>query len=223
MFFREDYSTPGPGFDPDAPEKTGPARFFEIVQSECGNLLKLNLLVLVSCLPIITMPPALFAMNQVVRAMILDQPVDCFYHYRTAFRKYWKQSYAAFMLVALPLALSGYGGFFYLRYAGENPLFFLLFVLCSTVFLVTLLASPYLYGVLSLNVPLGKAVRLALILGIGRPLRGLLAVLACYGLTLAAILEFPISLLYLLMMGFSVPCLLGNFYIRTVIKQSCTS
>lgn len=221
MFFREDYSTPGPGFDPDAPEKTGPARFFEIVQSECGNLLKLNLLFLVSCLPIITIPPALFAMNQVARTMILDQPVDYFYHYRTSFRKYWKQSYAAFVLVALPLALSGYGGFFYLRYAGENPLFFLPFMLCSTVFLVTLLASTYLYGILSLNVALGKAIRLALVLGIGRPLRALLAALSYYGLTLVAILEFPISLLYLLMMGFSIPCLLGNFYIRTVLKQYC--
>lgn len=219
MFFRKNYATPGPGVDPNAPEKTGPARFFEILQLRCGSLFKLNLLFLVSCLPIITIPPALFAMNQVVRYMILNQPVDCFYHYRTAFRKYWKQSYAAFALVALPLTLSGYGAFFYLHYAGENPLFFLPFMLCSTIFLVTLLASTYLYGLLSLDMGLGKAVRLALILGVGRPLRALLAALSCYGLTLIAVLAFPISVLYLLMIGFSIPCLLGNFYIRTVLKQ----
>jgi hypothetical protein len=26
---------------------------------------------------------------------------------------------------------------------------------------------------------------------------------------------------YLLLMGFSVPCLLGNFFLRTVLKQYC--
>ena len=46
VFFHHDYSTPGPGVAPDAPEKTGFARFFEIVQLECMSLLKLNLAIL---------------------------------------------------------------------------------------------------------------------------------------------------------------------------------
>ncbi len=138
LFFRKDYATPGPGIDPDAPEKTGPARFLEILQLECISLFKLNLLFLVSCIPVITIPLALFAMNHVVRRMVLDQPVDCFYHYRTAFLKRWKTAYSAFLLTALPLACSGYGAAFYLRHATSNPLFFLPFMLCSTVFLVVL-------------------------------------------------------------------------------------
>ena len=107
VFFHHDYSTPGPGVAPDAPEKTGFARFFEIVQLECMSLLKLNLLFLLSALPVVTIPPALFAMNQVVRRMVLDQPVDCFYHYRQAFRRYWRVSYPAFLTVAAALVLSG--------------------------------------------------------------------------------------------------------------------
>jgi hypothetical protein len=65
------------------------------------------------------------------------------------------------------------------------------------------------------------AVRMALTLGVGKPLRATLAVLSYYGTLLCAVLAFPISALYLLLIGFSVPCLLGNFYLRTVLRQYC--
>lgn len=219
MFFRKDYATPGPGIDPDAPEKTGAARFFEILQLECVTLLKLNLLFLVSCIPVVTIPPALFAMQRVVRKMVLDEPVRCFYDYRTAFQKGWKVAYGAFFLTALPLVLGGYGMWFYLSYAAQQPLFFLPFTLCATVFLVVMLSSSYLYGILSSGKRFGASVRLALLLGVGKPFRAVLAALCIYGMLLAAILAFPLSALYLLLLGFSVPCLLGNFFIRTVLKQ----
>ncbi len=219
MFFRQDYAKPGPGIDPDAPEKTGFARFFQIIQLEAVTIVKLNLLFLLCCLPVVTIPPALFAMNQVVRKMVLDQPVLCFYDFRTAFRKFWRQGYAAFFLVALPLAIAGYGGFFYLRGAIENPLLFAPFMLCSTVFLVDLLSSGYLYALLGEGVPLQKALRLALTWGLGKPLRAVLAAACGYGLAAFGVLEFPISALYLLLLGFSLPCLLGNFFLRTVIRD----
>ena len=85
MFFRRDYDVPGPGIRPDEPEKTGFARLFQIIQLEAGSILLLNLLFLASCIPVVTIPPAAFAMNQVVRKMMLDQPVLCFYDYRFAF------------------------------------------------------------------------------------------------------------------------------------------
>lgn len=219
VFFRHDYSTPGPGIAPDAPEKTGATRFFEIVQLECVSLLKLNLLFFLSSLPLITLPPALFAMNEVVRRMVLDQPVDCFYHYKRAFRNRWRVSYPAFFLVALPLLLAGYGAFFYLRGAGTNPLLMVPFMLCSTVFLVTALSSCYFYGALSLGRPLREAVRLGVLLGVGRPARGVLAALCVYGLLTVAVLAFPLSAIYFLFIGFSLPCLLANFYVRGVLKQ----
>lgn len=219
MFFKRDYSTPGPGIDPSAPEKTGIARFIQILELECVTLLKLNLLFLLTCLPIVTIPPAVFAMNQVVRRMVLDKPVYCFYHYRRAFKKFWKTAYAAFFTCLLPVAVSGVGALFYLQRALHTPLLLAPFVLCSTVFLCALLGSTYFYGLLSLGHRLGESATLALKLGLGRPLRAVLAALSYYGTIAVAVLEFPISALYLLLIGFSLPCLLGNFYIRTVLRQ----
>lgn len=217
--FRKDYSTPGPGIDPDAPEKTGLARFFEILQLECGDLLKLNLLFLLSCLPVLTLPPALFAMNQVVRKMVLDEPVDCFYHYRTAFGQYWRQGYIAFAVGVLPLLLAGGGALFYLFRAGEAPLLLVPFAFCSTIFLICLLCAPYLYGLLGAGYALRPAVGLALTLGIGRPARSVPAALGGCGLAAAGILAFPLSGVYLLFIGFSLPCLICNFLIRTMLNQ----
>lgn len=219
MFFRKDYAAPGPGVDPGEPEKTGVARLAQILSIECVTLVKLNLLFLASCVPLVTIPPAAFAMNQVVRMMVLDQPVTCFYCYRTAFRKHWKRGCAAFFAVAVPLVLSGCGMWFYLSRAVRQPVLFLPFMLCSTVFLLTLLASVYLYGLLTTGRSFRECLRLSVILGAARPLRAALAVLSVYGSLAAAVLEFPLSLIYLLLIGFSVPCLLGSFFIRTVLGQ----
>ena len=219
MFFRRDYDTPGPGVSPEEPEKTGPARFFEIVQLECVSLLKLNLLFLLSCLPVVTIPPAIFAMHTVVRRMVLDEPVDCFYHYRTAFKKHWRVSYGAFLTAALPFLCASTGAYFYLSRAASNPLLLAPFTLCATVFLLTALASTYFYALLSTDRPLRESLRLALMLAIARPLRAALAAVSVYGTLLLALLYFPLSAIYILFIGFSLPCLLANFFLRTVLKQ----
>lgn len=221
MFFHHDYSTPGPGIDKDAPEKTGIARFVEILQLECVTLFQLNLLFIATCLPVVTIPLAAFSLNHVIRRMVNDQPVLCFYHYKTGILKYWKRAYAAFFLTAVPMICAGWGVWFYLGYAAENPLFFLPFMLCTTVFLVVALCSSHLYALLSCGKGIGESVRMALILGLGRPLRAVLAALCWYGSLVVAVLEFPLSAIYLLVIGFSVPCLLGNFYLRTILKPYC--
>lgn len=220
MFFHHDYATPGPGIRKDAPEKFGVARFFEIIQLECVTLFQLNLLFLLGCIPVVTIPLSFFALNQVIRRMVLDQPVLCFYHFRTNFCR-WRPAFAAFFLTFLPLGCSAGGAWFYLSRAGENFLLFLPFMICSTVFLVTLLASGYLYGLVGAGVGLRQAVRLALLLGLGKPLRTVLAALVWYGSLAVGILEFPLSAIFLLCIGFSVPCLLANFYLRIVLRKYC--
>lgn len=221
MLFRQDYRTPGPGIRKDEPERTGPARLLQIVQLEAGSILLLNVLFLISCIPVVTLPPALFAMNQVIRKMMLDKPVLCFYDYRTAFRTNWKRAYGAFFLTALPLIASGYGAWFYLLRAAENPVLFAPFLVCSTIFLVTLLTSVCLYGTLSTGMEFRAALRLALALGVGKPLRPVLAVLLGYGLAAFGILQLPISLMYEVFLGFSLPCLLANFFLRTLLRDYC--
>ena len=218
MFFKKQYDPPEPIDGEDPPERTGFARFWEIFEDNYMAVLKVNLLFLLTCIPVVTIPVAIFALHHAARLMATGEIVRGA-HYLNAFRQRWKQGYIAFVLTVLPLAMSGWGLWFYLRRAGEQILFFLPFVFCSTVFLVTLLSSLHLYGLLSMGYPTREALRLALALGVGRPGRAVLAALCCYATTLAAILAFPLSLMYLLLIGFSLPSLLGNFFLRIVWKQ----
>lgn len=222
MFFQSDYNDlmpTAPEAGEGAPEKTGFARLLELVGSQCGTLLKANLLFLLGCIPIVTAPLSLYAMNRVVLRMVRDLPVKCLQDYWEAFRRDWKRGYLAFLLTALPLGLAGCGMWFYLKRAASNALFFLPFLVCSTVFFMTLLSSGYLYGLLDSGKAWKEAVRLALLLGIAKPLRSVPAVVCSCGLPLLAVLFFPLSGLYLLLIGFSLPCLLGNFYLRTILRQ----
>ena len=221
MFFQSDDSDLMPPEVEDggeAPEKTGFARVLELVSGQCGALLKANLLFLLGCIPVVTIPLSLYAMNRVMLRVVRDQPVKCLREYWEAFRRDWKRGYLAFLLTAAPLGLAGGGVWVYLSRAAVNLLFFLPFLVCSTVFLMTLLSSGYLYGLLDSGKKGKEAVGLALVLGVARPLRSIPAALCCYGLPLLAVLLFPLSGLYLLLLGFSLPCLLGNFFLRTLLK-----
>jgi len=205
--------------EPERPEQTGVKRFLEIIQVEFLNLIKLNLLFLLCCLPVVALPPALFATHCLVRRMVLGKPSSCWRDYWGAFRSGWKRAYGAFCLTALPMGLAGYGASFYLRSTQRSLLLILPFAFCSMVFLIAALSSPYLYGLLADGRPLKEAVRPALVLGVARPLRGALGALSWYGLTVLGILAFPFSGAYLALIGFTFPFLLSSFYVRTVLRQ----
>ena len=195
---------------------SSPKRFWELVKTESGGLMTVNIAFVLSCLLVVTIPAAVLALHQVIRGMLEDKPgrIGDFFE---AFRANWKRAYGAFLLTALPLAAGGCGMAVYFGFASKNPLFWLPFMLCSTVFILTLLASVYLYRLLVNGRRLHReTVRLAVLLAVGRPLRAVLAALWYYVPLGIAVLWFPLSALYLFLLGFSVPLLLGNLVLRKV-------
>ena len=85
------YTDPAP-LEPDGPPKTGLRRFLEIVSQEAAALLKLNLMFLLSCVPVITIPPAVLALNRTIRRMAADRPARSWPGYWEAFKEGWKRS-----------------------------------------------------------------------------------------------------------------------------------
>ena len=219
MIFHNDQYDPGPEEEEDLPESTGFKRFWEIFQDECVSLIKLNLLFLVSCIPVATIPPALFAAHQVAQKMVLGDRVRCWQDYKAAFKAGWKQGYGAFFLTILPMVVGGYGMVFYLKNVERSVLLILPFALCAFIFWMVALGSTYLYGLLYDGRTLKQAIRPAVLLAMAKPLRAILAAVCWYVLPLAVILLFPLSGPILLLIGFSLPFLLGSFYTRTVLKQ----
>ena len=70
------------------------------------------------------------------------------------------------------------------------------------------------------GVELRGAGGLALVLSFGKPLRAAAAAAMGLGIVTVAVLAFPISLVFLVLVGFSVPCLLANFYIRKLLASA---
>lgn len=219
MLFKRDYSTPGPGINPDEPEKFGFARFCEIFTLECRTMLKLNLMTLFACLPVVTIPPALCAMNAVVRKMMLDEPVECFYDFREAFSAHWKQSYIIFILGTFLPLFTGTASFAYAHMAAINLWYFLPCILSLFTFVASALASAYLYPLLSTGLPLREIIRSALLLGIGKPFRALLSFVVNGALLSFSIAFFPLTLPYILLIGLSVPCVIGQFFTRLNLRK----
>lgn len=218
MFFNSDYKDlmpPAPESDEASLDKNGLPRFRDVLGLQCGALLKVNLLFLLSCVPIVTIPISLFTMNRLSYQMVLDRPLQ---DWGEAFRDNWKLSWQVFLLTALPLAASGYGMWTYLSWTALTPLFLLPFAVCSTIFLVTLLSSGCLYGLLAGGRDLKTSLRLAVMLGVAKPLRTVPAALCGCGLPLLAVLFLPLSGLYLILIGFSIPCMLEHFFLRTLLR-----
>ena len=197
--------------------RSSPRRFWELLKAEGAGLLLVNVVFVLTCVPLVTIPAAIFALNWEVRGALDDKPVKV-RGYLAKLRRNWGRAWGAFLLTAAPLAGAGYGALFYLSFAAGNWMFYLPFMLCTTVFIMALLLSVYLYRLLANGRQLsGETVRLAVMLGLGRPMRALLAAAWYYVPLTLAVLWFPLSWLYLVLAAFSFPCLLGNLVLRKVL------
>ena len=85
--FRPSYLKEGPGVAKDAPEKTGAAWVGETLAREFWQLVKLNVLFLLCCLPVVTFGAARSAMARCTVNMARDVPNDVWTDFRAALRQ----------------------------------------------------------------------------------------------------------------------------------------
>ena len=63
MFFKSYYNE-GPGVSPNEAEKTGMAKYFELLFNDFWSFIGISMLYLLSCLPIVTIGGATLAFNR---------------------------------------------------------------------------------------------------------------------------------------------------------------
>ena len=68
--------------------------------------MKLNLLFLLTSIPLVTIPPAALALSRVVRGLLDDKPGRA-YAYWAEFKRCWAPGWGAFLLTALPPEVGG--------------------------------------------------------------------------------------------------------------------
>lgn len=187
-------------------------RFFQLLKESLPSLLLLNLIFILTALPIFTLGPALTALSFCIRELIKgDIPEETpFQSYCKIFRSCFKKAlgFGLLPLLALPVLL--YAFLYYLRAASGN---LLMIPLASC----TLLGLLFLCGVLlHLFALLGDGEETALLKKaaysfLTRLLPTLVSLFLGTALFLAELSFFPNTLPLLLLLGFSLPALILGF------------
>lgn len=92
LFGFNDYSKAGAGIAKNAPKKKPFFEFFELYFRKFWNLLRLNLLTFLFCIPVVTIGPALAGMTKVLRNYRLEKNAFIFHEFWKGFSGNLKQS-----------------------------------------------------------------------------------------------------------------------------------
>lgn len=233
--FSNMYTKEGPGVRKDQPPKKGVARFFEILGRDYGHLLKLNLLFLLCCLPMLVVVmfgllfheylgmvliaaalfllcavlvgPAMTCLHGLTVKTVRDEPCFLMHEIKKCLKSNWRQSIPAGLLFCSLLAMECIAAWYYVFVQAETNVLLVAFV----AFSVLMLTVCWLFTTLQmlyLDMSLGAMLRNSLLILFGYAKRTLPAGLITIGVVLAMLLVIPLPFAILLML-LGLPALLA--------------
>lgn len=209
LFFL-DYNKEGPGVDKDAPPKEGLELFFDLFAREFTSLIKLNIYFLFSCIPIITIGPAIGALTSVTMRMVQDKPSDIFYDFREAFKKNWKYSFISGIIAAIFMSAI----WFSVKFCVESDGIIYNFMISFIVVIAVLFGISFIYVypmIVKIELPLKVIFRNSFLLGIVNIKYSLITFLLNIGLIEISIIFMPFTLPVMLLVTFSIISFISSF------------
>lgn len=217
--FFGDFKKAGPGIEKDVPPKKGLPLLFETVRREWWSLIKLDLLFLLFCIPVITIGPAMAAMTKVTLTMVRDRPIDLWYDFKKAFRENFRQGLAAGLILTVVAGAISFTTYIYLLNLARNGLMLVLLAFNLTSLLLFLLASLYVYPqVVMVSLPILTILKNAWLLGISCLKHSLPALMAIAALSILPFV-FPQILPLLLLVYFSSSALIASLAVWPDIQK----
>lgn len=210
-----------PGIDKNAPKKKGFALFLETLWREFFPLIKLNLLFLLSCVPIVTIPAAITAANRITVTMVRDRNYFMWTDYWTAFKRDFGRSALAGILLAVALGLFGLSTWFYFTLSQSVHKLFLILAGCSVCLLLTAyFTALYFFPMLAMvELPTVTLLKNSIIMAYTCFKRTLPAALITLALGAVSLGLLPYSLVYLVFISLSLNSLISNFFIVKPIEE----
>lgn len=196
--------------------KEGMELFFAVFGREFWGLIRLNLLMLLFFLPVITLPAALSAGSRVVICMIQDKNVYVWQDFIRVFKRDFKTSLLAGILFGALIMLI----VFVFRYITRAEFSALLLVVQSIILFFVVTAASYTFtSIPFLDIPLTKTIKNAIILTFVRlpynaAAGAVMAVVAVLTMQL-----FPVSLIWVIFIALSFSNLIMTFCAYSGIKK----
>jgi hypothetical protein len=191
---------PGKGVEQSSPQK-GPKRFFFLIHTYFWNLIGMNLLFLLCCVPLVTIPASLCALNRYLIKMVNDGVGFSMADYWQEWKRQLLKSLPAGLVCALPLS---YGYYLLSMSAGEHgsSIVFSFGVLWT---MVGLTFGAYVFILLAmLDLPLRFLMKNALILIICEWKSSLYVLVATMLTLVAGLILFPYSVAVLVVCWFAL-------------------
>ncbi len=190
--------------DKNAPPKTGAALFFDVFGREWWELAKLNLMIVIFSLPLITIPATIVAAMRITTTMIRDEN-----HY--LWRDFWETFRAEFVRASLlgwvtmaGAALGVAAVVMYGRAIGDEPLLATAAVISAFGTLLVVLIGSHIATMLVLtDLATIQIIKNACLLAVVWFIPGLVGVFVCAAIWILHIVAYPISVFIPATFGFS--------------------
>lgn len=201
LFFL-DYNKEGPGIQKDAPPKKGIELFFDLFAREFTSLIKLNIFFILSCIPIITIGPAIGAITAVTMKMVQDEPSDLLYDFREAFKKNWRYSFISGVLAVVVIFILWWVMRFYMQ--SDGVIYNLMISFTVVIGALIGISCIYVYPmIVKVELPLKTVLKNAFLLGIAYIKYSFPTFLLCAAIFEGSIIFIPFTLPIILLFTFS--------------------
>ena len=200
----------------NAPPKQGIALFFTVFWRDFWELCKLNLILILFCIPVVTIPAAITAMNKITMFMFMDKPVYTFSDYIAAFKAEWKRATAVGLIYFPALAITVFGQYFYSAMMTSFLLYAISMLACAVVLIVGFYLFPML-AVLDMNI---KGIfKNAVLLTFLRMPQNVLTLIIVVLLTLFVWMFLPPTILAVLLIFFALTGFITTFCAYTGLNK----
>lgn len=159
------YMKEGPGVDKGEQTKNKFARFFELYLRKFSQIINVNLIFALACIPIVTFGPATCGMLKVLKNFSMEKHSYVWSDFWEGFRKNFKQSFIPGLVYLLLFGGLITGFIVYPNLVDQSKSYLLLYVLSfSFAFILTMMFFYTFLMIVSLDLPLNAIIKNSFIL-----------------------------------------------------------
>lgn len=206
------YAKPGKGVKRSQPEKKKFFQFFELYFRKFGSMIKLNLVYLLFCLPILTIGPATAALAKVSQYYCEGKPVFLMSDFWTAFKSNFKQGFIIGLIDTLFIFLFYEGFIFYYARTVQSWLYWIPLVILVLLAVIAAFMNFYTYQMMvTVQLNTWTLIKNSLMMcALGAKTNWLTLIFTAL-LLLPSIMFFPLSILIVLTITFSMSAMIVCF------------
>ena len=220
-FFSNMYNKEGPGVDKDAPQKHRFFLFFELLLRKFWQLITLNLIYFVFCIPIFTIGPATAGFTYVLRNFSREEHSFVWMDFWDNFKKNFLQSF----LVSIINLLAGFTiafsvRFYYLLNAQKGGVYIVPFSLTLLISMIFIFVNYYIYiMIVTFHLNLKQLYKNAFIFALAGLFRNILTTLSVLIVALIVFIIWPMGMLLIPLIALSLAGFIIVFNSYPLIKR----